>query len=270
MDHWEDGFCSRLAAEGRLVIRFDYRDTGRSTSYPPGQPGRISGMDLVADAIAILDSLGVGDAHIVGVSMGGGLAQRLAVEPSRPCREPDADVDDARRGARRGTAPGCRRDCGSSSRKSRRRRTFAEEPPSPDWTTARASWSTWSRPIGRSPEPPSSTRTDLATWPGASMTAPMPSRPAGRATAAGRRRGTARRPGRPRGTTSARVARLARPVVPRHGRALAGAIRGAQVRRDGRRRAPYPPARTWELVIGELVAVTALKDGGRLAAPSED
>ena len=61
------------------MIRFDYRDTGRSTSYPPGQPG-YSGMDLVADAIAILDSLGVGDAHIVGVSMGGGLAQHFAVE----------------------------------------------------------------------------------------------------------------------------------------------------------------------------------------------
>jgi pimeloyl-ACP methyl ester carboxylesterase len=39
MDWWEDGFCRRLADGSRFVIRYDLRDTGRSTSYPPGQPG---------------------------------------------------------------------------------------------------------------------------------------------------------------------------------------------------------------------------------------
>ena len=39
MDYWEDDFCARLAAGPRYVVRYDHRDTGRSTSYPPGQPG---------------------------------------------------------------------------------------------------------------------------------------------------------------------------------------------------------------------------------------
>ena len=36
MDWWEDGFCERLAAGSRFVIRYDHRDTGRSVSYEPG------------------------------------------------------------------------------------------------------------------------------------------------------------------------------------------------------------------------------------------
>lgn len=49
MDWWDDELCRRLADRGRLVIRYDSRDTGRSTSYPPGAPGYGSA-DLVADA----------------------------------------------------------------------------------------------------------------------------------------------------------------------------------------------------------------------------
>lgn len=79
MDWWEDALCRRLADRGRLVVRYDHRDTGRSTSYPPGAPG-YSGADLVADAIAVLDALQLGRAHVVGLSMGGGIAQRLALE----------------------------------------------------------------------------------------------------------------------------------------------------------------------------------------------
>jgi pimeloyl-ACP methyl ester carboxylesterase len=83
MDWWEDGFCDLLAAGGRYVVRYDHRDTGRSTTYPPGEPG-YTGADLRGDAIAVLDGLGVGRAHLVGVSMGGAIAQCLAVE--RPDR----------------------------------------------------------------------------------------------------------------------------------------------------------------------------------------
>ena len=50
MDWWEDDFCARLAAGPRYVIRYDHRDTGQSTSYPPGAPG-YTGDDLVADAV---------------------------------------------------------------------------------------------------------------------------------------------------------------------------------------------------------------------------
>lgn len=78
MDWWEDGLCRLLAGRRRLVVRYDQRDTGRATNYPPGQPG-YSGADLVSDAVAVLDGLGIELAHVVGMSMGGGIAQRLAL-----------------------------------------------------------------------------------------------------------------------------------------------------------------------------------------------
>ena len=83
MDWWEDEFCERLAAGGRFVIRYDLRDTGQSVTYQPGAPG-YSGSDLVADAVGLLDALMISRAHVVGISMGGGLAQRLALDhPTR-------------------------------------------------------------------------------------------------------------------------------------------------------------------------------------------
>ena len=83
MDYWEKPFCARLADAGRYVVRYDLRDTGASTTYPPGRPGYTSD-DLVSDAVAILDGLDVGRAHVAGISMGGALAQRIVVEhPAR-------------------------------------------------------------------------------------------------------------------------------------------------------------------------------------------
>jgi pimeloyl-ACP methyl ester carboxylesterase len=78
---WEDAFCQRLAASGRFVIRYDHRDTGRSVSYPPGAPG-YTFHDLMADAISLLDVFSVEHAHLVGVSMGGGIAMLAALEHS--------------------------------------------------------------------------------------------------------------------------------------------------------------------------------------------
>ncbi|MET7334454.1 alpha/beta hydrolase [Nonomuraea sp. NPDC005650] len=78
MDWWDDEFCERLAAGGRHVIRYDTRDTGRSTTFPPGEPPYGSDA-LLDDAVGLLDELGIAAAHIVGVSMGGGIAQHLAV-----------------------------------------------------------------------------------------------------------------------------------------------------------------------------------------------
>src|SRR6266542_1607447 len=77
MDWWEDGFCERLAAGGRYVIRYDQRDTGRSVTDPPGAP-TYRFVDLCEDAVGVLDALGVEAAHVVGVSMGGGVAQLVA------------------------------------------------------------------------------------------------------------------------------------------------------------------------------------------------
>jgi pimeloyl-ACP methyl ester carboxylesterase len=76
---WEDGLCRMLADGGRFVIRYDHRDTGRSTSYEPGHPG-YTGADLAADAAGVLDAYELPAAHPVGVSAGGAFAQVLALE----------------------------------------------------------------------------------------------------------------------------------------------------------------------------------------------
>jgi pimeloyl-ACP methyl ester carboxylesterase len=76
---WEEGFCRILADGGRFVIRYDHRDTGRSVTYEPGRPG-YTGADLVADAAGVLDAYEILAAHVVGVSMGGALAQLLALD----------------------------------------------------------------------------------------------------------------------------------------------------------------------------------------------
>lgn len=78
MDWWEPDFCRGLAEAGRFVIRYDARDTGESTHWPAGEPG-YSGDDLTLDALRLLDAVDVDAAHLVGVSMGGGIAQDLAV-----------------------------------------------------------------------------------------------------------------------------------------------------------------------------------------------
>jgi pimeloyl-ACP methyl ester carboxylesterase len=75
---WDKEFCERLAAAGRLVIRYDNRDTGRSVQYPLAKPGYTM-HDLVDDPVGILDALGIDRAHIVGQSMGGAIAQQLAL-----------------------------------------------------------------------------------------------------------------------------------------------------------------------------------------------
>lgn len=78
MDWWDDEFCVLLAAGGRCVIRYDTRDTGRSTTFPPGNPP-YEGQALIDDALGLLDALGIASAHLVGISMGGGIVQDLAV-----------------------------------------------------------------------------------------------------------------------------------------------------------------------------------------------
>jgi pimeloyl-ACP methyl ester carboxylesterase len=76
---WEEEFCERLAAGSRFVIRYDHRDTGRSVSYEPGAPPYTL-RDLVADAVGLLDAFGLESAHLVGRSMGGGIAMLAALD----------------------------------------------------------------------------------------------------------------------------------------------------------------------------------------------
>jgi pimeloyl-ACP methyl ester carboxylesterase len=78
MDWWTPEFCDALSAGRLQVIRYDHRDTGRSTQSPPGRPD-YTGDDLVGDALRVLAGFDVERAHLVGMSMGGGIAQALAV-----------------------------------------------------------------------------------------------------------------------------------------------------------------------------------------------
>jgi len=76
---WDAELCERIAQADRFVIRYDNRDTGRSTSYPPGQPG-YTYTDLAGDALAILDALSVERAHLVCRSMSGGIGLIFGVD----------------------------------------------------------------------------------------------------------------------------------------------------------------------------------------------
>lgn len=76
---WEDELCERLAASGLRVIRYDQRDTGRSTTVDPDAPG-YDLRDLVGDAAGLLDALGAERAHVAGFGTGGWIAQLLALD----------------------------------------------------------------------------------------------------------------------------------------------------------------------------------------------
>ncbi len=78
MTRWPAEFCQRMAAHGFQVVRMDNRDTGRSTWFKPGDRYTIS--DMGRDCMAVLDAVGAAQAHIVGMSMGGMIAQIIAIE----------------------------------------------------------------------------------------------------------------------------------------------------------------------------------------------
>ncbi|MFJ6404774.1 alpha/beta fold hydrolase [Streptomyces hydrogenans] len=75
--NWPDELVALLAARHR-VIRYDHRDTGRSTWAFDEKPYPLS--RLAEDAVAVLDAFGVGRAHVVGMSLGGLLTQLLVAD----------------------------------------------------------------------------------------------------------------------------------------------------------------------------------------------
>ncbi|MFG1273597.1 alpha/beta fold hydrolase [Xanthobacter flavus] len=97
MIRWPDAFCAALAGHGFRVIRFDNRDTGGSTHLdqyaPPDLGALVAGLmagrrpevpytlhDMAADAVGLLDALAIPRAHVVGLSMGGMIAQIMSSE----------------------------------------------------------------------------------------------------------------------------------------------------------------------------------------------
>ncbi len=124
MDWWDVGFCEAIAAGGRRVVRYDHRDTGRSTTDPAGAP-TYGGEALERDCVALVETLGLGPAHLVGLSMGGGIAQSIA------CHRPDLVsaltlvATSAAGGVDGSDLPGVSPEIAA---------LFADPPPDPDWT----------------------------------------------------------------------------------------------------------------------------------------
>src|SRR5881392_751314 len=90
---WDEDFCRLLAGEGFRVIRFDNRDVGLSSKIEGGPAPDIAAAlggdtssaaylldDMADDAAGVLDALGIPAAHIVGASMGGFIAQLVAIK----------------------------------------------------------------------------------------------------------------------------------------------------------------------------------------------
>jgi pimeloyl-ACP methyl ester carboxylesterase len=75
---WPAALITTLVDAGYRVVRFDTRDCGLSTKIDPDDPYRLE--DLAADALGVLDAVGVDRAHVVGYSMGGAVAQVLALD----------------------------------------------------------------------------------------------------------------------------------------------------------------------------------------------
>jgi len=99
MVNWPEGFCLELAGRGLHPIRFDNRDAGLSThfsdapvpDFPAIQSGDYSTMaytlsDMAADTVGLMDALGYDSVHLIGASMGGMIAQTIAIEFPRRVR----------------------------------------------------------------------------------------------------------------------------------------------------------------------------------------
>lgn len=258
MDWWQDDFCRALADGGtggagsRFVVRYDHRDTGRSQTDPPGAPS-YTGNDLALDPVRVLDALGIDRAHLVGVSMGGGIAQQVAIDqPNRVASLTLMSTSPLTR------APGTD-DTPLPAAAPEIQADFHNPPPDPDQGDPDAvvrslvaadrlyagpgfdeadSLAAARRAVARSVDPAAASNHFL-----------VDGRP-------------------PRGT----LADVAVPTLvlhgeddpmfpPEHGQALAAAIRGARLVLLAGVGHQYPPRTAWDVVVPEILAITTAGDG---------
>ncbi|GAA5146253.1 hypothetical protein GCM10023340_16900 [Nocardioides marinquilinus] len=248
MDWWPLAWCERLAAGGRYVVRFDHRDTGRSTTGPVGEPD-YDGDVLTLDTARLVEALGLAPAHVVGASMGGGIAQSLALR--RPelvaslvlvATSAAGGVDDDLPGPEPRVAA-----------------TFTDPPPDPDWADrdAYVAWvldaeRTWAGALGVDED-------DVRAGAGATFDRSHDVAAAGNHWIAVERDG---------GAPPLDVHDLAVPVLVvhgsddpmfplPHGEALAAAVTGAQLLVVEGMGHQVPPRATWDVVVPAVLAHTA-------------
>ena len=131
---WPDGFCDEIVGQGLHVIRFDNRDVGESThmtsapapNFMAAMAGDYSSVsytlsDMAGGSVGLLDALGIDSAHLVGASMGGFIAQTIAIEHPRRVRSLTSIMSSTGDSQRRSAAP--RGDANVR----RRRRAIARE-----------------------------------------------------------------------------------------------------------------------------------------------
>lgn len=264
MDWWHDDFCRALAdggtgvgeqsrkhggtrgrRPGRYVIRYDHRDTGRSRTGPPGAPS-YTGDDLALDPVRLLDALGIGRAHLAGVSMGGGIAQQVAIE--HPDRVASLTLIS--------TSPVTRGDGPSLPEPAPEiRAQFDDPPPDPDWGDPDAVVRSLAEAERAYAGPGYDEAAALATARRVVERSIDPAAAANHLLVEG---------SPVRGT----LADVAVPTVvlhgeadplfpPEHGAALAAAIDGARLVPLPGVGHQYPPRSAWGVVVPEIVAITA-------------
>ena len=238
---WDEEFCERLA--DRFVVRYDLRDAGRSVTG-----SRYSIRDLAADAVGLLDAFGVARGHFVGMSLGGGIAQLLALD--HPGRVASITLVSCTPGGPGHATPDLPRMSEELAA------FFAAEPPEPDWADREAVAGylvALERPFA-----------------GAAFDAAAARSLAGRVFDRSPRLAEQLRnafmpdvgePWRPRLGSVAVPALVIHgthdPLFPlAHGRALAAEIPGARLLALERVGHEYPPRETWDVVVPAILQLT--------------
>ena len=139
---WPETFCEGLVGRGFRIVRFDNRDIGLSTRMPSVGPLASTAMmaraflglpvrppytleDMARDTVGLMDALGIGQAHVVGASMGGMIAQIVAIEHPERVRSLTSIMSTTGNRDLPGPNGNVRRRCFVHARATKRRRSNA-------------------------------------------------------------------------------------------------------------------------------------------------